>query len=67
LSGILSTWMNYFSHLLNVHRVNDIRQTEIHTGKPLVHELSGFEIELVTEKLKSHKSPGNNQIPAEVI
>jgi hypothetical protein len=47
--------------------VNDIRQTEIHTAKPLVHELSGFEVELAIEKLKSHKSPGIKQIPAEVI
>jgi hypothetical protein len=47
--------------------VNDIRHTEIHTAKPLVHQLSGFEVELATEKLKSHKSPGIKQIPAEVI
>ena len=67
LSHILSMWWNYFSQLLNVHRVNDVRQTEIHTAKPLVHELSAFEVQLATEKLKSHRSPGINEIPAELI
>ena len=37
---------NYFSQLLNVHEVNDIRQAEIHTVEPLVSEPSAFEIEL---------------------
>jgi len=64
---ILARWRNYFSQLLNVHRVNDVRQTEIHTAEPLVPELSAFEAELVNEKLKSHKSPGIDQIPAELI
>ena len=30
-------------------------------------EQSAFEIELAIEKLKSHKSPGVDQIPAELI
>jgi len=60
-------WWNYFSQLLNVHRVNDVRQTETHTAKPLVQELSAFEVQLATEKLKSHRSPGINEIPAELI
>jgi len=55
------------SQLLNVHGVNDIRQTYIHTAEPLVPEPSVFEIEMVIEKLNSHKSPGNDQIPAELI
>jgi hypothetical protein len=29
---ILAGWRNYFSQLLNVHGVNDIMQTEIHTA-----------------------------------
>jgi len=32
-----------------------------------VPELSAFEVELSIEKLKSCKSPGNDQIPAELI
>ena len=62
-----SMWTNYFSQLLNVHGVNDIRHTEIHTAEPLVPEPSAFEVELAIEKLKSHKSPGIHQIPAELI
>jgi len=27
--------MNYFSQLLNIHGINDVRQTEIHTAEPL--------------------------------
>jgi len=27
--SILARWRNYFSQILNVHRVNDVRQTEI--------------------------------------
>ena len=30
-------------------------------------ETSAFEVELTIEKLKSHKSPGIDQIPAELI
>jgi len=52
---------------LNVHGVNDVRQTEIHTAEPLVPEPSAFELQLAMEKLKSHISPGSDQIPAELI
>jgi hypothetical protein len=52
---------------LNVHRVNDVRQTEIHTAKPLVPDPSSFEVEIDTEKLKRYKSPGSDEIPAELI
>ena len=53
---------------MNVHGVNDVRQREIHRVEPLVPEPSASEVELATEKLKkSHKSPGIDQIPAELI
>jgi hypothetical protein len=52
---------------LNVHGVNDVRQAEIHTAEPLVPESSAFEVELAVAKLKSHKSPGIDQIAAELI
>ena len=65
--SILARWRNYFSQILNVHEVNDVRQTEIHTAEPLVPEPSATEVELAIEKLKSHKSPGIYQIPAEPI
>ena len=50
----------------NVRGVNDVRHPEIYTAEPLVREPSAFEIELAIEKLKSHKSPGIDQIPAEL-
>jgi hypothetical protein len=52
---------------LNVHGVKDVRQTEIHTAEPLVHKPSDSEVEMAIEKLKRHKSPGIDQIPAELI
>ena len=45
----------------------DVRQEEIHTAEPLVPEPSAFEVELAIEKIKNHKSPGIDQIPAELI
>jgi len=63
----LVRWRNNFSHLFNVHEVNDVRQTETHAAEPIVSESSAFEVEMVIGKLKSHKSPGTEQIPAELI
>jgi hypothetical protein len=65
--SILARWRNYFAQVLNVHGVNVIRQAEIHTAELLVPEPSVSEIELPIEKLKSHKSPGIDQIPTELI
>ena len=42
-------------------------QTETHTAEPLVPAPSAFEVDLAVEKLKRHKSPGVDQIPAELI
>jgi hypothetical protein len=50
-----------------VRGVKDVRQTHIYTAEPLVPEPSAFEIEMAIEKLKRHKSPGIDQIPAELI
>ena len=65
--SIVARWRNYFSQLFNVHGVKDVRQAEIHTAEPLVPEPSASEVELAIDKLKSHKSPGIDQIPAELI
>jgi hypothetical protein len=51
---------------LYVHGVNDVRQTEMHIAQTLVPEPSAFEVELAIKKLKSHKSPGYDQIRAEL-
>jgi hypothetical protein len=65
--GIFNRWKNYFCQLLNVHGVNDVRQTEIHTAEPLVSEPSSVEVEIAIEKLKRYKLPGIDQILAELI
>ena len=65
--SILARWRIHFSQLFNVHGVSDVRQTEIHTAEPLVTEPRASEVELAIEKLKSRKSPGIAQIPAELI
>jgi hypothetical protein len=50
--SILNIRRNHFSQLLNVNVVSDVRHIAIHTAKPLVHELSAFEVEMVIENLK---------------
>jgi hypothetical protein len=32
--NILNRWKNYFSQLLNVHNVSDVRRIVVHTAKP---------------------------------
>ena len=50
--SIMARWRNYFSQILNVHEVKDVRPAEILTVEPLVPEPSAFEVELAIEKLK---------------
>jgi hypothetical protein len=59
--NILAGWRNHFCQVLNIHGVNDVRQTEVYTAEPLVPEPSAFEVELVIKKLKRNKSPGIDQ------
>ena len=65
--SIMTRWRKYFYQILNVHGVSDVRQAEIHTEEPLVPEPSALDVEFAIEKPKSHKSPGIDQIPAELI
>jgi len=65
--SIVARWRNYFSQVFNVQGVKDVRQAETHTTEPLVPEPSAAEFELAIDKLKSHKSPRIDQIPAELI
>jgi hypothetical protein len=64
--SILARWRKYFSQLLNVHWVDDVRKAEVHTAEPIVLETSAFEVEFAIEKLKRHKSTGTVQIPTEL-
>jgi hypothetical protein len=42
-------------------------QREIHANESLVSEPTSSEVEIATGKMKSYISPGNGQIPAELI
>jgi hypothetical protein len=65
--NILNRWKNYFSQLLNVHNVSDVKQIEVHMAEPLVPGLSCLEVEIAIAKLKMYNSPGSDQVPAELI
>jgi hypothetical protein len=58
--SILARWRKHFCQLFCVRGVNDVRQTEIHTAEPLVPEPRWL-----FEELKTHISPGIDQIPAD--
>jgi hypothetical protein len=62
--NIFNMWKNYFSQLLNLHNVSDVRQIEVHTAEPLVPGPSRLEVEIAIAKLKTYKSPGGDEIPA---
>jgi hypothetical protein len=47
--------------------IHDVRQMDIHTVEPLVPEPSLVEVEIAIGELKSYKSLGTDQIPAELI
>jgi hypothetical protein len=55
---LLADSHNILNRLLNVHRVSDVRQIEIHTAEPLVPDPSPFEVEIAIAKLKRYKFPG---------
>jgi hypothetical protein len=57
---------NFFNQVVNVHRVHYMRQIDIHMAEPLVTEPSLVEVEIAIGKLKRYKSPGADQIPAEL-
>jgi hypothetical protein len=64
---ILNRWKNYFSQLLNVHNNSLIRQTEMLTAYTVVPGPSHVGVAIAIANLKKFKSPGSDQIPAELI
>jgi hypothetical protein len=48
----MNRWKNYFSQLLNVHRVSDVRQIEIHTAEQLVPDLALLRLKLLLQNWK---------------
>jgi hypothetical protein len=65
--SILAKWRNHFYQILNEHGFIDIRHNKVQKAEPLVPKPSAFEVEITIEKLKRHKSPGTDKIPAELI
>jgi hypothetical protein len=58
----LNMCKNYFSQLLNVHNISDVRQIEVHMAEPLVPGPSRLEVETAIANFKKYKSPGSDQI-----
>lgn len=65
--SMFNGWKNCICQLMNVHGVNNVKQTKIHTAELLVHKPRASEIEMATEKLRRCKSCGTDQVPAELI
>jgi hypothetical protein len=53
-------WKYYFSQLLNVRRISDVMQTEIHTAEPILPDPSPFENEIAVKKLKRYNWPSSD-------
>ncbi|KAJ4428574.1 hypothetical protein ANN_24618 [Periplaneta americana] len=65
--SILNRWKNYFWQLLNRPNRNNQNEIQIQTVEPFVPEPTLSEVEIAIENLKNYKSPGIDQIPAELI
>jgi hypothetical protein len=50
-----------------VHNVSDVRQIEVHTAEQLVPGSSRLGVEIAIANLTKYKSPGSDQISAELI
>jgi hypothetical protein len=67
MNSVLNWWKSFFNQVLNVHVVHDVRWLDIYTAEPLVPEPSLIEVEIAIGKLKRYKSPGTDQILAELL
>jgi hypothetical protein len=65
--SVLNRRKHFFKHVPNVHGVHDVRQMDIHTAEQVVPEPSLVEMEIAIRKLKRYKSPGTDQISAELM
>jgi hypothetical protein len=67
--NILNRWKNYFSQVVNVQGVSEVRQIGIRKTEPLVRDPCSFEVGITIAKLKSYtyKSPSSEQILAELF
>jgi hypothetical protein len=65
--SVLNMWKNFFSLVLNIHGVRNVRQKDIQTAEPLVPEPSLVEVEITIGKLKSYKTLGTDHLLANLI
>jgi hypothetical protein len=65
--SVLNRWKNFFSQVLNVCGIHDVEQMDIHMAQPSLPEPSLVKMEIAIGKLKSYKSPGNDQILDELV
>jgi hypothetical protein len=63
----VNRWKHFFNQVLNVHGVHDVRQMHIQTAEPLVPEPRLVKVEIAIGKWERYKSPGTDQILAELI
>ena len=68
----MAGWRNHFFQRFDIHGVNDVRQTELHTSEPLVPQTSAV-VELAIENLKvtnrsnpSRIKAGGRPFPSEI-
>jgi hypothetical protein len=47
--NIVNGWTSYFSHLLNVRSISDVRQKEIHIAEKLVSDPCPYELKLLLQ------------------
>jgi len=64
---IVDMCKSYFDRLLNVHNGEETEEFEIHTAEPWIPEPREIEIKMSVKKLKIFKSPGMDNILAELI
>jgi hypothetical protein len=62
----LNKWKNYFSQLLNVHNLSDVRQIEVHGAQTLAPGHSHLEAETTIANFKKYKSLSSDQISTEL-
>jgi hypothetical protein len=48
----LNNWKNYYSQLLNVLRVSDVRQIEMHAAELVIPDPSPHEVEIAVINLQ---------------
>jgi hypothetical protein len=66
-SNLATQINNFFGFSMYVHAFNVVRQKEMHSKDPLMTEPNIFKAEMAVWKLRRHKSPIIDHIPAELI